>query len=110
MARTAKHAKIKHKTQPRALPGAVSPLYTRCGKSNCHCMRGTLHGPYHRRQWYEGGRLRSAYVRRRDLDAVRVACARYQQQRYDEREAVRYSRMGFRELVALLREVEGWGE
>ena len=46
------------------------------------------------------------------LERVRRACATYRQQRYDEqqvmREALRYSRLGFSELVALLREVEGW--
>lgn len=112
MRRTAKPAEIKHKTLPRALPGAVSPLYTRCGKANCRCTRGARHGPYYRRQWYEGGRLRSAYVRKRDVAQVRQACAVYAQQRYDERammrEALEYSRLGFRELRALLREVEGW--
>jgi hypothetical protein len=34
----------------------------RCGKKNCHCAEGKLHGPY----WYayrtEGGRTKSEYV------------------------------------------------
>ena len=105
---TAKQRRIKHKTLPTSLPGAVSPMFTRCGKTNCRCTTGALHGPYYRRQWYAGGRLRSAYVRKRDLAAVQAACAVYRQERQQQRRALEYSRMSFRELVALLREVEGW--
>lgn len=109
---TAKHRKTSHKSPPAMLPGAVSPMFTRCGKASCHCTTGALHGPYYRRFWRVGGRMRSAYVRKRDVAAVRAACAVWRQERYDERrmmrEALEYSRLSFRELVELLRKVEGW--
>jgi hypothetical protein len=34
----------------------------RCGKKNCHCLEGRLHGPYWYAYWTEGGRTRSQYV------------------------------------------------
>lgn len=34
----------------------------RCGKKNCRCSRGELHGPYWYAYWTEGGKTRSQYV------------------------------------------------
>lgn len=112
MGRATKYASGIPKNAPVALPGAVVERYHKCGKARCRCASGELHGPYFRRQWYEGGRLRSAYVRRRDVARVRVACALYRQQHEDDRrlmrEALGYSRLSARELIARLREIEGW--
>jgi hypothetical protein len=37
------------------LPGAVCIQWKRCGKANCKCSNGMLHGPYYYRFWYAGG-------------------------------------------------------
>ncbi|MFQ5795497.1 MAG: DUF6788 family protein [Candidatus Bipolaricaulia bacterium] len=34
----------------------------RCGKPNCKCTKGELHGPYWYAYWREGKRVRSGYV------------------------------------------------
>lgn len=34
----------------------------RCGKKNCHCAEGQLHGPYWYAYWTEGGRTKSQYI------------------------------------------------
>ena len=34
----------------------------RCGKKNCHCAEGKLHGPYWYAYWTEGGRTKSQYI------------------------------------------------
>lgn len=34
----------------------------RCGKKNCRCAHGELHGPYWYAYWTEGGKTRSEYV------------------------------------------------
>jgi hypothetical protein len=34
----------------------------RCGKKNCHCATGRLHGPYWYKYWNENGRTRSKYI------------------------------------------------
>jgi hypothetical protein len=64
------------------------------------------------RRWREHGQHHSAYVRPRDLAAVRAACARWRHGRYadirDLRTAVRYSRMSAQELIAEIQKVEQW--
>ena len=39
--------------------------WVRCGKEQCRCAGGELHGPYWYRYWREGGRYRSSYVGQR---------------------------------------------
>lgn len=34
----------------------------RCGKKNCPCAEGRLHGPYWYAYWTEGGKTKSQYV------------------------------------------------
>lgn len=73
----------------RTLNGAVCAQFKRCGKENCKCTRGELHGPYfYRFQWYRG-RMVKEYVRLSDLVEVRAACARYREVREDLRTAER---------------------
>ena len=62
-------------TIPDKLPGTVQPQYVRCGKPNCRCVRGELHGPFYYRFWRDhSGRQHKEYVRKADLEAVRNAC------------------------------------
>ena len=59
------------------LNGAVCAQYKRCGKGNCRCTRGELHGPYfYRFQWY-GGRMVKEYVRLDRVEETRKACDNY---------------------------------
>lgn len=37
----------------------------RCGKENCKCAKGELHGPYWYAYWSEGGKTRSQYIGKR---------------------------------------------
>ena len=46
--------------------GALLEQYVRCGKPNCRCREGRLHGPYYYRFFRRGGRLRKRYVRGAD--------------------------------------------
>jgi uncharacterized protein DUF6788 len=50
--------------------GVVRLEWVRCGRDNCRCARGELHGPYYFRYWREGtlGRrkLRKEYIKRQD--------------------------------------------
>ena len=34
----------------------------RCGKANCKCAKGALHGPYWYAYWSEDGKTKSMYV------------------------------------------------
>lgn len=80
------------KAIPDKLPGTVLPQYVRCGTRGCHCARGELHGPYWYRFWHEDGyKLRRQYVRKADLEAVRAACAAYQEENRQGRELIKAS-------------------
>ena len=66
---------------PDKLPGTVQRQYVRCGKPNCKCARGELHGPLYYRYWRdEDGRQHREYVRKADLEATRAACAAWRAQ------------------------------
>lgn len=43
----------------------------RCGKKNCHCAKGRLHGPYWYAYWTEGGRTKSQYIGKKLPKGVR---------------------------------------
>lgn len=59
------------------LNGAVCAQYKKCGKGNCRCTHGQLHGPYYYRfQWYKG-RMIKEYVRLNRVEETREACAKY---------------------------------
>jgi hypothetical protein len=98
--RGAKVSKPLPKIPPdRMLNGAVCAQYKRCGKANCRCARGELHGPYfYRFQWYEGGVVKE-YLRLSDVEEVRAACARYRALQDELREG----RQHFQVLLSQLR-------
>ena len=78
----------RQQTLPKTLPGVVRPQWVKCGRANCRCHRGHLHGPYNYRFWREGGRLRKQYVKRDKVTEVRAACDARQQQRRDRKAAM----------------------
>ena len=55
------------------LPGSLQSERKACGRPNCRCTRGELHGPYWSLRWREDGRLRRRYVRPSELERVQTA-------------------------------------
>ena len=60
------------------LKGSLHLETKRCGKPNCRCARGYLHGPFFYRRWLQGGRQRKQYVSRKKVAQVLGAIARRQ--------------------------------
>ena len=56
-----------------AVRGSLHLERKRCGRPNCRCARGQLHGPYWYRRWREGGRQRKGYVSKGALEHVQAA-------------------------------------
>jgi hypothetical protein len=52
--------------------GSLQQQWVRCGKANCKCTRGQLHGPYFYLFVSTSGGLSKSYVRRADVPTVRV--------------------------------------
>lgn len=63
--------------QPKMLDGYVRAERVKCGKPNCKCSRGELHGVYYYRYTWDEGRRRKSYVKRSEVEQVRAACAEY---------------------------------
>lgn len=59
---------------PKILPGTVHEQYVRCGKSNCKCSRGELHGAYYYHFVRVGVRLTKRYLKSDEVEAFRSAC------------------------------------
>ncbi len=43
-----------------------------CGKKNCKCNRGALHGPYYYFHTRDQGQQRKRYVKRRDVVPILI--------------------------------------
>lgn len=59
------------------LPGSLHLEYRTCGRPNCRCQAGHLHGPYTVRRWREGGRQRKQYVPASNIAGALIATAMY---------------------------------
>ncbi len=69
----------------RPLCGSLRHRSIRCGKENCQCRRGRLHGPYH---YFEPSKYRGKwqYVSKDDLESVEKGIADWKRQlEIDER-------------------------
>jgi hypothetical protein len=95
----------KNKTS-KVLPkiGAICEQFIRCGKPNCRCSRGKLHGPYFYMFYREGSRLRKVYVRREDVEKFREA----RESKRKNRNLVNQGNKLLRDLRSALKDVEGW--
>lgn len=86
------------------LSGTVITEMKRCGRPNCRCSSGQLHGPYHYLYYRERGKLHKQYVKPGRLPAV--------QRGIDARRTLaierRTARLQLRLLVRALREVDLW--
>ena|SRR5256885_15192603 len=88
--------------QPKMMmPGYVRAERVKCGKPNCKCAKGELHGPYFYHFIWAYGRRLKRYVKAGDVKAVRAACEEYQLYRM----AVRDSREGVRFAIKMLRKL-----
>jgi Family of unknown function (DUF6788) len=71
------------------LPGAVCKQMKRCGKPNCKCSKGELHGPYHYRFIYARGKQLKIYVKKSEFQTISAACLAYKRDRQETRELIR---------------------
>jgi len=66
-------SKVK-KRYPRLGEGEICVQWKRCGKANCKCKNGGLHGPYHCLFWRDDGQLQKVYIKSSEVDSWRLAC------------------------------------
>jgi hypothetical protein len=70
-------------------------------------MQGGLkHGPYYARYWWRDGRRYKRYVRRQDAAQLAAVCIDRRETERQERATAEAARQEWREIRALLREIE----
>jgi hypothetical protein len=67
---------------------------------------GPKHGPYFWRYWWQDGRRHKRYVRQHDATQAATACADRRVVERGERAQADAARQAWREILALIREVE----
>src|SRR5438093_736401 len=89
------------------LSGYVCVQYRKCGKPNCRCAQGRLHGPYYYRSWRDEGKQYWEYIKRKDLPTMQAACdSNRALQAYLRVNREEYKQL-FRDFRSLLRLLEG---
>lgn len=99
---------MKTKTQNllHKIGGTVHAQYVTCGKKNCKCSRGELHGAYYYHFVRIGGKLRKRYLKASEVEETREACILRQRREKEERTQVNAIWNQFRELRESLREFQ----
>jgi hypothetical protein len=92
-------------TKIEPLPGALESRMIRCGKANCKCAKGFLHGPYYVRRWRAGRHRSSKYVKKADVTQTKAACLVYRRNRQQLRQLIAESLNDWRQLKQMLKEI-----
>ena len=58
--------------------GLPHTVFRRCGKNNCKCKRGYLHGPYHALSVNKDGKKKIVMIKKTDEAAILKEAKRYQ--------------------------------
>lgn len=99
---------MKTKTEkvlPKTLAGTVHVQFVRCGKLNCRCAKGELHGAYFYHFVRVNGKLTKRYLKAADVEEIRNACFLRQQQEKEDRERMDTLWNKLRELRENLRTI-----
>lgn len=97
---------VKTKTEnllPKMIAGSVHAQYVKCGKSDCRCAGGELHGAYFYHFVRVSGKLRKRYIKASSIEQMQNACSARQMLEKSRREDDRDSWKQLRELRAKIR-------
>jgi hypothetical protein len=107
-----RHEKKSESFTPKIEPlrGGILIQFKRCGRSNCKCINGSLHGPYYYRVWMVRGIRFKSYVRKADFDRIKAGIEAFQAQRREQQQEraeiktiLRENREAHRNLYAILK-------
>jgi hypothetical protein len=91
---------------PKTPPGALCAQMVRCGKPNCKCASGELHGPYSYRFARVNGVLIKRYVKVKDVPQLRAMCDVRRQEDRRHRRADKLNAHQLMKAIEQLRENE----
>lgn len=99
----------RNPTKIEPLRGHIEVRYVKCGRANCKCAKGELHGPYHLLRWKVGEQKITRYVKKREEQEVFAAVSAYKQEQAEQRQTrernsqlVREIRQGNKEFRLML--------
>lgn len=85
--------------------GSVHVQYVSCGKTNCKCKTGKLHGPYYYYFTRIDGKLRKRYLKRHEIERTIQYCLEQRKFRELFRESTRQTWKQLREIQEELRAI-----
>ena len=97
--------KLSPDSPAKILPfdGSIARRYVKCGKENCRCKKGTLHGPYTYVRVYRSGTRRWQYVRNSEVASLLSGREQWRtEKKQTKQEQAQFSQQ-WRELKSLLR-------
>ena len=85
---------MRHENKSKSFTPKIEPLrggilaqFKQCGRANCKCIKGSLHGPYYYRVWMVNGKRFKKYVKNSEKQTVLAAVSAYKQRRIRQRQA-----------------------
>lgn len=93
------------KALPKMMPGTMHAQYVKCGKQNCKCANGELHGAYYYHFVRVGGKLRKRYIKASEVKQIRIACQARQREQNKRIEMLRKHWQKLREIRQDLRDL-----
>jgi hypothetical protein len=103
MRREKKSESFTPKIEP--LQGGILTQFKQCGRSNCRCATGSLHGPYYYRVWMVQGIRYKTYVKKADFDRINAGMEAFRTQRREQQQADAELRTMLREIREASRNV-----
>jgi hypothetical protein len=95
--------KVAPKINP--IPGGLMTKWVRCGRANCRCAKGQLHGPYYYHRYQANGERRKKYVRKSDLPIIKAGINELRKQKAEARVVSEKARADLRQITDRLREL-----
>ncbi len=92
------------KVLPKILRGSVHREFKKCGKSNCKCALGALHGAYYYHFVRVDGKLKKRYLKACEVKPTFLACLARQDIEREQRINSQKGWLKLREMRAEIRE------
>lgn len=83
--------------------GTIEHRYVRCGRPNCKCTKGELHGAYTYVRFYRNGKRWRRYVKNSDVSTFLQLREQRRQRLAEAKQAQAEFLLHWRELKSLLR-------
>ncbi len=99
--------KSKTKTKKvltKILCGTVHRQLKKCGKPNCKCARGELHGAYYYHFVRVDGKLKKRYLKASEVEQIQIACLERREKEKEQRARQHAGWKQLRELRSEIRE------